>query len=395
MKTFEQELAEIAESGLYRRLCPSLSRGERIFDIGRGKNLYNFATNDYLGISDDVEFQDEFFSMLSSRLPGGEFLMSALSSRLLGGDNPAFGALENYFQDLYSSVVCPKSALLFNGGYHANTGVLPALASSCDAIFCDKLAHASIIDALKLSRAKFFRFAHNDCDHLERLLAENRAKFERAFIVTESVFSMDGDFADLPGLIELKKKYQCMLYVDEAHSFGLFGERGLGWCAETAAAADVDIIMCTLGKAAASFGAVVFTTPVLREILINKARTFIFTTAMPPLCALWTRFIFEKIERMDDRRKHLRQISQFFRQELRPLNTLGASQIVPIIIGDESKTIAVSGKMLEKGWWPSAVRYPTVPKNSARLRLSLNAKMQKSDLEIFASELKNTLKHEI
>lgn len=393
MRSFAAELDELKRAGVFRSLAPSSVCAE--YAVRDGARVFNFATNDYLGISSDLEFQREFLQdALENR--GGEFLMSAVSSRLLGGDSPAFEELEKYFGELYSGeCACQKSCLLFGGGYHANTGIIPALADSRDAIFCDRLIHASLVDALRLSPAKFFRFAHNDYGHLERLLSENRAKFDRAFIVSESVFSMDGDVADIAELVRLKRSFDAVLYMDEAHSFGLFGRGGLGLCAQSNLAADVDIIMCTLGKAVASQGAVAFVSPELRSLLVNRVRPFIFTTAMPPLSALWTRFVFEKIRKMDDRRAHLRELSASVRRLFPQGKTLGQTQIVPVLIGDEFRASEISESLLRAGWWAPAVRHPSVAKGAARLRLSLNAKMQNSELEKFAAEFNNTLKNEI
>lgn len=382
MDKFGRILEQIRGGGVYRALVQSRPRGSRI-ELGGGE-VFNFATNDYLGISSDFDIQSEFLSNLDK----SEFLMSAVSSRLLGGDSRAFEMLEKYFADLFSASGAPRECLLFNGGYHANTGILPALADKNDAVFCDKLVHASLIDALKLSPCKFFRFAHNNLDHLRSLLESERGNFENVFIVTESVFSMDGDTADLRALVSLKREFGAFLYVDEAHSFGVRGG-GLGLCAELGIVGDVDIIMCTLGKAVASQGAVAVVPHQIRELLVNRARPFIFTTAMPPLSALWTRFVFDKILKMDDRRAALRQNADFLRGALSGAEVLGDSQIVPAVVGGESAAERLAQRLLERGYWTPAVRYPTVPKNSARLRLSLNAKMSKSELEIFAREFEN------
>ena len=372
----------MGDVGVYRSLVQSRPRGSRIgLD---GGEVFNFAANDYLGISSDIDIQNEFLSSLDK----SEFLMSAVSSRLLGGDNPAFESLEKYFAGLFCAFGEPRECLLFNGGYHANTGILPALVDKNDAVFCDKLVHASLIDALKLSPCRFFRFAHGNLGHLRSLLECERENFENVFIVTESIFSMDGDTADLRALVALKREFGAFLYVDEAHSFGVRGG-GLGLCAELGIVGETDIIMCTLGKAVASQGAIAVVAHEIRELLVNRARPFIFTTAMPPVSALWSRFVFEKILKMNDRRAALRRNADFLRGALSGAGVLGDSQIVPVVVGDESAAARLAQLLLERGYWAPAVRYPTVPKNSARLRLSLNAKMSKSELEIFAREFEN------
>lgn len=392
MENYSEILSSLRADGLYRTLWTAVADGAHI--TRGGVKMLNFATNDYLGISSDTDMQREFLASLD----GGAFVMSSVSSRLLGGNNPAFAALENWFANAFSAQSgAEKSCLIFNGGYAANTSVLPALASSKDAVFCDKLVHASLIDALKLSDAKFYRYAHNDYSHLRRLLREHRAEFENAFIATEGVFSMDGDFADIGVLVEIKREFDCALYVDEAHSFGVFGNGGLGLCASRGLLGDVDIIMATLGKAAASQGAAVITSPQIRDVLINRARGFIFTTAIPPISALWTLFVCSRFSspEMAARRETLAELSAYLRKILAPETTLGSSQIAPILVGDNAAACGLSRKLLDAGYCAAAVRYPTVPKNSARIRLSLNAKMSKSELEKFAAEFKNLRQNEI
>lgn len=379
----EDILRGLRESGLYRRLVPSRVRGARVrCEDGEYVNL---ASNDYLGISADAALQREFLSSLSE---SDGFLMGASSSRLLGGDNPAFGELEKYLSAAYSEAAgAERAALCFNCGYHANAGILPALAGPRDLVLYDRLSHASLIDSIGSLPCKWARFPHNDLEALRRILKSRRADFDSVYIATESVFSMDGDRADIRGLIEIKREFDCSLYVDEAHAVGVFGGTGLGLCEELSAAGGADFIMCTLGKAVASAGAYAVCSPAHRRLLINRCRTFIFTTALPPISVLWTLFIFKKIRGMSERRARLGKISAELRGRLRGLKTLGDTQIVPVVFGSNESASAAAEAMKRAGIWSPPVRHPTVPKNSARLRLSLNAALSDADLSLVADAL--------
>ncbi len=378
MNAYEESLSKIAKLGLLRSLRKSEACGAKI-KIG-GKSYFNLACNDYLGLSSDLDLQNEFLRNLS----GEAFIMGATSSRLLGGDNPAFGNFEAEVSEAFSKAgKAERQCLMFNGGYHANTGIIPALASSSDLVLCDKLVHASLIDAMRLSEAKCLRFPHNDIDSLSRILSKYRSAYDRVYIVTESVFSMDGDRADLMGLVNLKKEYNAALYVDEAHSFGLYGDGGLGLCCENSLIADVDFIMCTLGKAAASQGAFVVCDAPAKELLINRCRPFIFTTAIPPINAMWSSFVFGRFSSADfaDRRARLFRIVRSFRKSLEGFRLLGDTQIIPLVIGENSAAVDVSKALFEMGIYAPAIRHPSVPKGAARIRMSLNADMGADEID--------------
>lgn len=372
------ELGEIKAQGLYRKFKTFAVRGKKVFD---GEREYlNFSSNDYLGIASRVDWQAEFLKEASSRK---DFLMGSTSSRLLVGSFEAFEEAEAEISKAFG-----RPCLFFNSGYHANTGIIPALVSDKDLILADRLVHASIIDCLKLSSAKWMRFSHNDMGHLRSLLERHRKNFRRVFILTESVFSMDGDFAPIGELVEIKNEYGAFLYVDEAHGFGVFGGGGLGLCEECGTVRGVDFIMCTLGKALASEGAFLICSEEAREMLVNKARSLIFTTAMPPVNVMWTLFSFKKMRSMAMEREHLKIVSQRFRKSLKNAEILGESQIVAAVVKDAGKCVALSKLLSEGGVWASAVRYPTVAKNSARIRFSLSAGLSEKDAD-FCAELFN------
>ena len=385
MKNFTPELLSLKDAVLYRRLVQSQAAG-RFVERG-GEIFVNLASNDYLGLSSNTALQREFLERILSE-NGGRFLMGSTSSRLLGGNNGAFCQLEDFLARAYSAHSPEqKKCLAFNSGYHANSGILSALATSKDLILCDRLIHASLVDCLRLSSAKWMRFRHNDMAHLRQILKKNRGEYESVYIVTESVFSMDGDIADIAEIVKIKREFDAALYVDEAHAVGVFGKYGLGVCQELGVLGEVDFLMGTLGKAIASEGAFLICSENVREMLVNKCRTLIFTTAISPIAAMWSKFAFEKAMGMDSERSHLRRISGVLRNRLSSLKTLGSTQIVPVVLGENSAATSVSERLLKQKIWAGAVRYPTVPKGEARLRLSLNADMPRELVEDVADKI--------
>ncbi len=325
--------------------------------------LLDLCSNDYLGINENTKLQADFWNETTSRQ-----LLSSCSSRLLGKQLKQHTLFETELADAYKK----ESALLFNSGYHANTGILPALTSKKDLIIADKLVHASIIDGAMLSKADFIRYRHLDNKHLEKLLEKNRKNYNQVFIVSESIFSMDGDIAHLPQLVELKNKFDCLLYIDEAHALGVRGEKGLGCAEEQNCIKDLDFIVGPMGKAFASTGAFVVCKQVFRDYLINFARSFIFSTALPPINVAWSRFVFQHLTAMQAERQKLMQLSTEFQEQL---GIPGQSHIIPFIIGTNANAIRKSQILRRNGFNVLPVRYPTVPRNTARLRFSLNAKM--------------------
>lgn len=326
------------------------------------EDIINLSSNDYLGLQQNKELYEEFLDEISINY----YRFTAASSRLLTGNSPEYSTLETLLQSMYNR----QAALVFNSGYHANCGILPALAGSQDLIIADKLVHASIIDGMRLGQAQYERFRHLDYEHLEKILVENSGKFDNIFIVTESIFSMDGDRANLPLLVELKKKYNALLYIDEAHAVGVYGATGLGLCEEYNAISDCDFIVGTFGKALASVGAYVICDEIFKTYLINHARTLIYTTALPPINLAWSYFILSQLHAFGTQRQKLAKLSADF---AKLLGVEAQSHIVPYIIGSNTDTIACSNNLQEHGFYVLPIRYPTVAKNTARLRFSLQA----------------------
>ncbi len=335
----------------------------------------NLSSNDYLGISQKAEWLREFLDTSSEE----DLSMSAASSRLLTGNHRAYSLLEAELSKFYLD----RSALVFNSGYHANSGIIPAIMEKGDLILSDKLNHASIIDGMMLSGAEFKRYRHLDYGHLEDILKERDGKYRRLMIISESIFSMDGDTADLKILVDLSKKYQAILYIDEAHGVGVCGNRGAGVCEESGTIKDIDIIVGTLGKAFCSAGAYAITRPELKDYLINRTRPFIFTTGLPPVTVNWTRFVLRKMPLLLQERANLYALGEHLRQGLQAkgYKTLGDTQIVPLVLGENAAAEELAAKLCGHGFLAMPVRPPTVPPGTARVRFSLHAGLTTAQLD--------------
>lgn len=368
-----KKLDIIKEAGNYRVLRNIEHNGFLIHADGR--EMLNLSSNDYLGLSSNPRLIDDFRAETNVMA----LAYSAASSRLLSGNHQYYKMLEDDLADLYDK----ESALVFNSGYHANIGILPALTGKRDLIVSDKLVHASIIDGLRLSEAQMLRYRHMDYEHLHSILTQHREEYENVFIVTESIFSMDGDVADLQQLCEIKKEFDCFLYVDEAHAIGVRGTNGLGCCEEQACTEDIDFIVGTFGKAFASMGAFVVCEELFREYLINTQRSLIFTTALPPVNVSWTRFVLNRMPEFYDLRVKLAGVSERLREVLveKGFETRGNSHIVPMVCGSNENSVEMAELLQDNGFFALPVRYPTVPKNEARIRFSLNASIAMEDYE--------------
>lgn len=373
LEKYTYKLEKIRESGNYRILRNIQHSGFLIHDDGR--EMLNLSSNDYLGLSTYPKLLEEFYEQTDVRaLP-----YSAVSSRLLSGNHEYYKMLEDDLCDLYGK----EAALVFSSGYHANIGILPAVAGKRDLILADKLVHASIIDGLRLGEAEMMRYKHADMEHLRSILTRYRENYENVFIVTESIFSMDGDVSDLQELCEIKKEFDAFLYVDEAHAVGVRGTNGLGCCEEQACIEDIDFIVGTFGKAFASFGAFVVCRELFREYLINTQRSLIFTTALPPVNVAWTRFVLSRMPDFYDLRMKIGTTAEKLRRVLteKGFETRGSSHIVPFICGSNDEAVEMAGLLRDNGFFALPVRYPTVPKNEARIRFSLNAAIPDEDYE--------------
>lgn len=368
------ELSGLEEKGNLRVLPSYIQEGSMIGS--EGMRMLNLSSNDYLGLAADSRLREEFLGM-----PGTErYLLSASSSRLLTGNSGAYGELEDLLAGLYGA----ESALVFSSGYHMNTGILPAVCDARTLILADKLVHASIIDGIRLSSAKFMRYPHQDMKALKTLLDKYAPDFETVLVVTESIFSMDGDEADLPGLTGLKRSYpNVMLYVDEAHAVGVRGMRGLGCAEEQACIGEIDFLAGTFGKALASVGGYLVCRSVIRDYLVNRMRTLIFTTALPPLNLQWTKFVLWRMESFAARREHLARLSARFRSALaaKGYPVVSTSHIVPLVVGGSIEASMQAESFRRKGFYVLPVRPPTVPEGTSRIRFSLTAALKENELD--------------
>lgn len=362
--TIEQYLGRLAAEGNLR----SIPR-ECDFD-----GTVDFSSNDYLGLSAMTGLQEEF---LVKVLDEGRWAMGACASRLLATRQQAFDRLESTISGAYGG----RAALLFGSGYHANTGIVAAIADKNTTIVADRLVHASIIDGIRLSGAKLARFRHNDLGHLASMAGKEAAAGRKVVIIAESVYSMDGDSPDIAGLVDIKRSLgnNAFLMVDEAHAIGVSGQAGLGLCKPYLK--DVDIMVGTFGKALASAGAFAVCSQGMREYLVNRCRSLIFSTSQAPITAMWSELTFSRALEMDTQRAHLRDMAR------RLAESIGSSvsgHIQCVIVGDPAKAVEMSHKLRNDGLCVLPVRTPTVPPGTDRLRISLSAARAVVDIDSLA-----------
>jgi 8-amino-7-oxononanoate synthase len=360
----EARLAELDEQGLLRRL--------RSFERGMPGELLNLSSNDYLGLAGHPALAEAAAHAARERGTG------ATASRLVVGGDAAYEELERRVAEHKGT----EAALVLGSGYAANVGVIPALAGRGNAIFSDELNHASIVDGCRLSRAEVSRYRHRDVEHLEHLL--RRSASSRKLIVTDTVFSMDGDTAPLRELVELKERFGAALMVDEAHGAGVFGPFGEGYAHELGVAERVDLHLGTFSKAFGVYGAYVAGREPWLRLLQNACRSLIYSTALPPPVIGAVAAALELVRDADEARQALRRKAERFRARLEAfgLDTCGSTtQIVPVLVGEAGAALELSAELERRGVLAVAIRPPTVPAGTARLRFSLSAAHADADLE--------------
>jgi len=366
-----ERLSDLSKSHLDRHVQVYPEAGGK---IRMGDRTYlNFSSNDYLNLARHPDVVAKAAGAL--RVAG----CGATASRLLTGTLAWHDELEQKLAR-YKGHPC---ALLFGSGFLANVGTIPALMGKNDHVFADKLVHASILDAVTLSRAKLYRFRHNDVEHLEQLLKKS-ATSGRKLIVTESVFSMDGDIAPLQHIANVAQRHGAMVMVDEAHATGVFGPKGSGLVREWGLEPLINIALGTLSKAFGGYGGFVACSKPVRAFLINHARSFIYSTALAPSVVAAALGALQVIEGSGELGTQLLNNAAAFRNRLEEggLNTgNSASQIIPVMVGENSKTLAISSKLREQGIIGVAIRPPTVPQGTARIRLSVTLAHTREDLE--------------
>ncbi|SFL36884.1 8-amino-7-oxononanoate synthase [Paenibacillus sp. 1_12] len=362
----ERELEIWADATLERSLRESSPVCEAPgYTESRGRLLLNMSSNDYLGLAQHPGIIDTMRKALLTEGAGSG------ASRLVTGNRPPYSHLEASLADWQNR----EAALVFANGYMANSGVISALVNRGDVVFSDQLNHASIVDGIILSRAEHARYRHNDMEHLRSLLQRYQDK-RRKLIVTDAVFSMDGDQAPLLELASIKREYGAMLMVDEAHSGGIYGLRGEGLCHELGMQNDVDIHMGTFSKSFGVYGAYICGTHTLIRWLVNKARPFIYSTALPPSVVAGISKALVLIQGEHWRRERLYEASRLFRSALCTAGftiAIGDSPIVPVLVGDNATALRFSSALESAGIAAAAIRPPTVPDGTARIRFSLSA----------------------
>ncbi|GMX67004.1 8-amino-7-oxononanoate synthase [Paenibacillus elgii] len=365
MKWIEDELQKLEDRSLNRSLQISATVSGRQGYVLRGQNtLLDLSSNDYLGLARHPAIVDAMTQALLAEGAGSG------ASRLVTGNRPPYSRLEDALAAWQQS----EAALVFANGYMANLGVIQALAGRGDVVFSDRLNHASIVDGIGLSRAEHVRYRHNDMEHLRRLLHKHRDA-GRKLIVTDAVFSMDGDQAPLAELVALKQEYGAILMVDEAHSGGVYGERGEGLCHALGLQSGVDVHVGTFSKAFGVYGAYVSGSRALIRWLVNKTRPVIYSTALPPSVIAGIAEALNLVQTERRRRERLAASSRQFRSSLRKAGFQvgpGDSPIVPVVVGDNATALRFSSALEAEGIAAVAIRPPTVPDGTARIRFSLS-----------------------
>lgn len=362
MEYLESFLAKRKAEGTLRTLSALDSRSPGAV-VRQGVRYVDFSSNDYLGISNHPKLIEAARQALES------YGVGTGASRLMSGDL----RLHHLLEEEIASFKGKESALVFNSGYQANTGIIPALVGRNDVVFADRLCHASQLDGVAMSQARLIRYQHNDMEHLGDLLERERPGFDKALILTETVFSMDGDLAPLRSLVELKDRYSCVLMVDEAHATGVFGHQGRGLVDDQGLSEHVELIMGTFSKALGGFGAYLAASRIVTDYLVNSARSFIYSTALPATIIAANLAAIEVCRSEPQRGQFLLERANSFRQAIVKAgwSVGGSSQIIPVMVGESADAVKYASELFMRGFRVLPIRPPTVPEGTARLRLSL------------------------
>jgi len=378
MDFIREELQKLRRDGLFRELRTVESAQGRYVTIG-GKDYLCFCSNNYLGLANDPRVKEAAAKAIE------KYGWGAGASRLISGTMRLHRQLEERIARFKGS----EGSMVFATGYMANVGTISALVGAGDAVIIDRLNHASIIDGCRLSGARMFVYRHGSTTSLENVLSGAHG-FKRRLIVTDTVFSMDGDICPLPDIVTLAKRYDAMVMVDEAHATGVMGETGRGVVEYYGLEGQVDVAMGTLSKALGGIGGYVAGSKDLISYLRNKCRSFVYTTAPPPAACAAAIEALDIVAKEPERREKLWENVKYLKKNLAARNlqmTNSASQIIPIIIGEAAKAAAKSKRLYKRNILCPAIRPPTVPKGSSRLRISLMSEHQREDLDRLVSLL--------
>lgn len=380
---YKLELEKLKKENLYREI-KAIEKLEGKYLFMNGKRYLDFSSSNYLGLRDDERIVNSVKKALDT------YGLGSGASRLVVGNARVFDELEEYLAKSKKK----EKALIFNSGYDLNLGVISAIANEKTLIFCDKLNHASIYDGIKLSGAKLIRYKHNDIEDLKNKLEANK-NYEDKLLITDTVFSMDGDKAKLVEIVRLKKEYNFSIMVDEAHGGGVLGQKGSGLWEELDIGKDIDIIMGTFSKAYGGQGAYVVGNSDFIDFLINKTRSLIFTTSLPPAIIAGNMEALKISMEEDFRREKLAASSAYLRNKLQELGfETGESetQIIPVLMKDNEEALDYYEKLLEKGIYLPAIRKPTVTR--PRLRISLSYNLGIEDIDYLIENLKLIIDNE-
>jgi len=378
---YKEQLRQSHDNDLYRRMLTAHSApGPKMVIEGEEKKV--FCSNNYLGLANHPEIISAIHGALS------QWGFGSGGSRLICGNTEAHNKLQNRLAHSLKK----EASLLFPSGFSANNSILSTLPQKGDLIAIDKLVHASIIDGSRASRAQVRTWPHRNTSRLKRLL--ERGGYRQVFIVTDSLFSMDGDLAFLEELLELKRKFNTILIIDEAHAFGCIGPNGKGLAEQKGCLEDIDIFVGTLSKALGGAGGFLACSRTIADYLVNNARGFIYTTGLPAINCVAAQVALDIMENEPERRKRLQSHAALLRKRCRELQLdIGTSQshIIPVILGSPERATNVSRQLWDKGFWVPAIRPPTVPPGGSRLRISLMSEHERDDIEILSEILQDIL----
>ncbi len=367
-----KELQGLKEKGLLRKLITTTPLGKGMVEVD-GRACRDFSSNDYLGLSHHPKIKE------AAKRAIDKYGVGSRASRLMSGNIRLYTELE----DAVSKLKGTEASIVFGSGYLCNLSIISTLAGPGDLVLLDRFCHASIVDGALLSRARIIRFAHNDLSSLKEIFEQKRASYKKALICMETIYSMDGDIGPVSESLRLARQHDAMLLADEAHAVGVFGENGEGIIGQRDAQRP-DIIIGTFGKALGGYGAFCATTKAFRDYLINKARGLIYSTALPPASLAANLKALELLPDLENERRRLllcaKDLRDFLVKEL-GLRTGGDSQIVPLILNSVQEVLKLEAFLKDRGILARAIRPPTVPKDSPRIRFSLSSAMDEKDIE--------------
>jgi 8-amino-7-oxononanoate synthase len=378
------ELSRLRDQHLERTLRPIGRRRGVIVETAHGTAV-DFSSNDYLGLASD----ERLIGVAAEALR--EHGVGAGAARLISGNNPEHEALERELAEFFGA----ERALTFSSGYAANVGIIPAVVTRGDVVFADALNHASLIDGCRASRATVHVYPHADSRALAMLLDRHRTEARRALIVTDGLFSMDGDLAPIDEIVELARRFETWTYVDDAHGVGVLGADGRGIASTFGDSGAIDVTIGTLGKAFGTAGAFVYGSTTLIQYLLNRARSFVFSTAMLPAQAAAARQALRIVSAEPERRRALADNAALLRDALSSAASIvapGDGPIIPVSIGDEARTMRIGAALARAGFLAGAVRPPTVPPGSSRLRITASAAHTRDQIEGLAGALEAAMR---